>query len=175
MQSSPGTVAWLYILSVWLHVVAATAWIGSMLFFTAVLVPAMRDPALRVASPSLMRIIGRRYREFAWASLGVLLLTGVTNLYFRGLLSATLADSSFWSSAFGRTLRWKLVFVFFVFCTTSAHDVWTRTVATKAARDTRSSATAMKYRQCASLLGRATLFLSLVVLFFAVQLVRGSL
>ena len=123
--------AWLYIMSVWLHVVAATAWIGSMLFFAAVIVPAMRDPVAMAGAPALLRIVGRRYRVFGWSSLGVLIVTGVTNLYFRGIRWSMLSESTFWSTEFGRALGWKLLFVALVLCATSAHDVWMGTAAMK--------------------------------------------
>jgi len=138
---------WLYIVSVWVHVMAATAWVGSMLFFAAVAVPVMRAPE---ALP-LLRIVGRRYRVFGWIALGTLLVTGVSNLYFRGIRWALLTDRAFWSTEFGHALAWKLVFVGLVVGATLAHDAWR-----------------------SALLGRATLLLSLVVLFFAVQLVRGG-
>lgn len=165
---------WIYIASVWLHVLAAAAWIGSMLFFAAVIVPAMRDPAAAAGSPVLLQIVGRRYRVFGWTSLGILVITGVTNLWFRGIRWALLTDGEFWGSSFGRVLAWKLAFIALVLVATFGHDAWMGTAAAKRALVDRASAAAKAYRKRASLLGRSTLVLSLVVLFFAVELVRGA-
>ncbi|HEY2517428.1 MAG TPA: hypothetical protein VGI39_41430 [Polyangiaceae bacterium] len=165
---------WIYLVSVWLHVLAATAWIGSMLFFAAVIVPAMRDPAAAAGSPLLLQIVGRRYRVFGWASLGTLLVTGITNLWFRGIRWALLTDGEFWTTGFGRALAWKLAFIVLVLAATTGHDLWMGTAAVKRALADRASPAAKRYRRGASLLGRSTLILSLVVLFFAIELVRGA-
>ncbi len=149
----------LYALSVWLHVVAATAWVGSMIFFAAVVVPILRREELRSAAPGLILLIGKRYRKLAWISLAVLVATGVTNLYFRGIGWSMLASADFWlSSAFGRALGWKLGFVALVLGLTAAHD-----------------ASATRGRRWASWLGRTLLLASLAILFFATALVRGFL
>ena len=65
----------------WLHVLAAITWIGGMLFIALVLVPITRrleDPALRVR---LVRAVGVRFRAVGWIALGVLLGTGIGNLW----------------------------------------------------------------------------------------------
>ena len=66
----------------WIHVLAAVTWIGGMLFIALVLVPVTRrleDPALRAR---LVREAGRRFRTVGWIALGVLLATGLANLWF---------------------------------------------------------------------------------------------
>ena len=164
----------LYLFSVWLHVAAATAWIGSMLFFAFVVVPAMRVPEAAAGAHALLVALGRRYRVFGWSSLAVLFVTGVANLFLRGIGWSLLASRAFWSSDFGRALGIKLAVVALVIAATTAHDVWTGTDAAKAARANRGSPAARGYRRRASLLGRSTLVLSLIALFFAVTLVRGA-
>jgi uncharacterized membrane protein len=73
----------------WLHVVAAMTWIGGMLFIALVLVPVARridDPALRTR---LVHAIGLRFRAVGWIALGVLVATGLGNLWLvPGLLSS---------------------------------------------------------------------------------------
>jgi uncharacterized membrane protein len=165
--------AWLYILSVWLHILAATAWIGSMLFFAVVVVPAMRDPKIPSA-PLFLLGLGKRYRAFGWGALGTLIVTGTTSLLARGIGWSQLASAEFWSFGFGQTLARKLGLVVAVVLATLAHDVWMGTAAAKKVMEDRTSAAAIAYRRRASLLGRATLLLSLAVLFFAVELVRGA-
>jgi copper resistance protein D len=64
----------------WLHLVAAITWIGGMLFVSLVLVPALRreDPALRAR---LFKVTGVRFRVIGWIALGLLVATGLGNLW----------------------------------------------------------------------------------------------
>jgi uncharacterized membrane protein len=74
----------------WLHVLAGITWIGGMLFIALVLVPAARrleDPALRAR---LIHDTGRRFRTVGWTAIGVLVVTGLLNLWLHPvLLSST--------------------------------------------------------------------------------------
>jgi putative copper export protein len=67
------------------HVIAATAWIGGMLFIALVVVPVVRseDPARRAR---LVRAIGRRFRAVAWVAIGLLVASGLVNLWARPYL-----------------------------------------------------------------------------------------
>lgn len=161
---------WLYLLAVWIHVLAACAWVGSMLFFSAVLAPAMRVSGVSAARSPLMRSIGARYRRFGWASLAVLAVTGVFNLHARGIGIDVLSSAAFWGSSFGHTLAAKLTFIALVLAATTGHDVFMRSHRPPPDRE---SPAAVAYRRRASRLGRATLALSLLVVLFAVELVRG--
>lgn len=65
----------------WIHVLAAVTWIGGMLFIALVLVPVTRrleDPALRTR---LVHEAGVRFRTVGWIALGLLVLTGLGNLW----------------------------------------------------------------------------------------------
>lgn len=144
-----------------------------MLFFAVVIVPATRAPELAQNGPVLIRVLGRRYRVFAWSALAVLLVSGVTNLLLRGFDLPMLLSSEFWRSSFGRTLSYKLFFVALVLGSTGAHDLWMGTRESRRAGDDPGTAAARAYRKRASWLGRSTLLFSMIVLYFAVSLVRG--
>lgn len=65
------------------HVLAAVTWLGGMLFIALVLVPVTRrlpDPDLRLR---LIRDLGTRFRTVGWIAIGVLVLTGLGNLWVR--------------------------------------------------------------------------------------------
>jgi uncharacterized membrane protein len=148
----------LYLLCVWLHIVAATVWVGSMVFFAAAVVPAIRRPELREQAPTIVHLIGGGFRLVGVPSLVVLIVTGILNLHFRGIGWSLLASDDFWmTTAFGRALAWKLGLVTLVTIGTIAHDFLTDN------------------RRVASVLGRLLLLASLAILFFAVALVRGGL
>ena len=69
----------------WLHVVSAIVWIGGMLFLALVLVPVTRreDPALRAR---LFHAVGVRFRTVGWITLGLLVATGLGNLWLNPYL-----------------------------------------------------------------------------------------
>jgi len=67
-------------------VLAAITWIGGMLFIALVLVPITRrldDPALRTR---LVQEIGLRFRTVSWIAIGVLIATGLLNVWLQPLL-----------------------------------------------------------------------------------------
>ena len=148
----------LYTISVYVHVIAACAWIGSMLFFSVVVVPVLRRPQQAAAALALVRQVGIRFRVFGWACIGTLLVTGVLNLALRGVGLDTLASRPFWADGFGRALACKLAAVVVVLGLTVAHD---------------ALSLRPQVRRIASWLGRLTLLASLLVVLFAVWLVRG--
>jgi uncharacterized membrane protein len=70
----------------WLHLLAAITWIGGMLFIALVLVPVVRrlpDERLRAR---LVQDLGYRFRAVGWIALGVLVATGLVNLWLTPFL-----------------------------------------------------------------------------------------
>jgi len=70
----------------YVHVLAAIAWIGGMLFVALVLVPVVRglnDPPLRAR---LVHAAGVRFRAVGWSALALLLASGLGNLWLRPYL-----------------------------------------------------------------------------------------
>jgi len=65
-----------------LHVAAALTWVGGMLFVALVLVPVMRreEPPLR---RRLVHAAGVRFRAVGWISIGLLIVTGLANVWLR--------------------------------------------------------------------------------------------
>ena len=55
----------LYLVSVWLHILAAMAWVGGMLFLVAVLVPLLRTPAMRPQATALFHGWARAFGPWA--------------------------------------------------------------------------------------------------------------
>ncbi len=158
---------------IWLHVVAATAWVGSMIFFATVAVPVLRKPEVRAAAPRLMRLLGARFRVLGWVSLSLLVVTGVTNLVARGIGWSTLGDATFWGTSFGRSLAYKLALVAFVLVATFAHELLAGRRALDALERDPTSPQAVRTRRMASWLGRSVMLASLAILFLATTLVRG--
>jgi uncharacterized membrane protein len=161
-----------YLLSVWIHVVAAALWIGGMLFLTFVLVPSLRKLGDRRLAAELVRATGRRYRLVGWVSIGVLVLSGFTNLAGRGISHSALFSAELWDGWFGRLLAWKIGLVLVVIGLSAAHDLefGRRADAPGGAAD---PAEAERLRRLASAFGRVVLVLSLVIAGLGVLMVRG--
>ena len=63
-----------------------------MVFLALVLVPAIRQPAYRALAPGLVHVTGVRFRAVGWIALAVLGVSGIGNLWTRGIGMALLAD-----------------------------------------------------------------------------------
>lgn len=159
-----------YLFSVYLHVIAAVAWLGSMIFFAAVVVPLLRREEFRATAPLFVRHMGVRFRNLGRVTLGVLVVTGIANLYLRGLGTETLTSGEFWSTGFGRLLAYKLGFVLIAIVLTFVHEVTARA---HAEAQSRSREDIERARRVASVIGRAMMILSLVIVLLAVLMVRG--
>lgn len=165
----------LYILSVWLHIIAAAIWVGGMLFLVLIVLPVVRRPEYRPVAGRLIHWVGVRYKNAGWTCFGLLGLTGILNLLGRGATLDQLIDPFFWQTAFGRTLAIKLLLVAAVLLLSAIHDFRVGPRATAAMEAQPGSPEALRLRRQATAIGRANLALSLVILLLAVALVRGGL
>lgn len=87
-------------LVLWLHVLAATVWIGGQVTVAAV-IPLLRGQA------GLAAAAGRRYQAIAWPAFAVLVVTGLLNA-----ADADIGWGDLTATSAGRTLLVKLGFVF---------------------------------------------------------------
>jgi len=81
---------------VFLHVTAATIWVGGQLTLAGLV------PGLRAFGPDAPRAVARRFNRIAWPAYGVLVLTGIWNI---------LAIDPDFSSSYGRTVMIKITVV----------------------------------------------------------------
>ena len=87
----------LYYVNVSLHLLAALLWLGGMFFLAAVGAPVLRRVEPVALRRELFTRIGVQFRLVGWIAIGVLVVTGVGNLYFRGVLtSGSLTRAAFW-------------------------------------------------------------------------------
>lgn len=148
----------LYELVVTLHILAAAGWVGGMLFFALVVVPAVRRAQGSEGARPILAAIGRRLRTLGWLLIGILVVTGAANLRFHGIGWGTLREPAFWRTDFGRALGYKLSLLAGVIVISVVHDVLARRGG---------------HRRLSSWSGRIILLLSVGIVFFAVALVRG--
>ncbi|MTI81920.1 MAG: hypothetical protein FH758_13800 [Firmicutes bacterium] len=89
-----------------LHSIAVVTWIGGMIFMMLVLTPAVGGKGV---PPQFLRLMGiQRFKYFAWASIGMLLVSGLyklgPRLYYQGW-------DLFILSRYGQLMTTKLVLV----------------------------------------------------------------
>lgn len=162
----------LWLLSVWLHILAATVWVGGMLYLVLVVVPWLRAEP-RPEAAAFLRATGERFRYVGWSCFAVLLVTGTFNLWVRGVRLSDLFEPRWLRSAFGTTVVVKLCAFALVIGVSATHDFYVGPRAARAIEQDPRSPAAPSERRRASLLGRVNVVLALVLVAAAVMLVRG--
>ncbi len=161
-----------YYFSVTLHVLAALLWLGGTFFLAAVGAPVLHKvepPELRA---ELFLKLGVQFRKVGWASIAVLVATGVANLHYRGLLrGGVMHNAAFWSSSYGHALAWKLGSVAVILILSVIHDF---VIGPAASRYPAGSPEALHYRGLAAWMARVGVVVGVVLVVAAVRLARGG-
>ena len=164
-----------YIVSVWLHIVAVCLWLGGMLFLAIVIVPVLRMPAYRDAAAGLVRASGLRFRTVGWVCLGVVVLTGIYNLNQRGNDGSYVWNGLLWAGPQGRALSVKLTLVALVLALSLVHDWFLGPKASEMLIADPTSPAARRLRKTASWMGRLNALLGLAIVALAALYVRGGI
>jgi len=82
-----------------LHILAATIWVGPQIFLFVAAVPAVRTLDDAKARAKVMRVITTRFGYLAWGAMIVLVITGIGNLYEHELDIDVLFDLN-WGTIF---------------------------------------------------------------------------
>lgn len=162
----------LYLVSVWLHILAAATWIGGMLFVVVVVVPWLRRGD-RAQAATFLRETGVRFRNLGWVCFAILVATGTFNLWIRGVRPGDFLRPEWRASGFGRAVALKLLSFAAVLAVSAVHDfILGPRAALAVERDPRSPESE-RLRRWASRLGRVNALLALLLVAFAVFIVRG--
>lgn len=157
-----------YLISVYIHIVAAITWIGGSLFLVMAVAPALRTETLRPHALELMRVIGRKFRNVGWASLITMVVTGVINLAYKpGLSEIFNMKNPYMHGVWG-----KVLLVMVIIYLSALHDFHIGSKAMEAWEEDPAGPLATKLRKQARILGRTTLLLGLIVVALAVTLPR---
>lgn len=162
----------LYLLSVWIHILAAMTWIGGMFFLVLVVVPWLRAGD-RANAGAFLRETGQRFRSVGWVCFAILLVTGTFNLYVRGVRLGDFTRAAWLASPFGKSVLLKLGLFALVLLVSAVHDFSVGPRASVAIQDDPKSPEAERLRRQASLMGRGNALLALALVAVAVTLVRG--
>ncbi|MDX1646564.1 MAG: CopD family protein [Longimicrobiales bacterium] len=165
----------LYLVSVWIHVMAATLWVGGLFFIVLVVVPWLRSGgrAGSVDAGAFLRDTGERFRAVGWICFALVFVTGTFNLWVRGVRLEHLVDGSWWASGFGSAVGLKLLAFLLVIVISVIHDFRVGPAATAAMRSGPRSSEAESLRRQASILGRLNGGLALILVALGVVIVRG--
>lgn len=156
------------IILVWVHLTAATFWVGGMLFLSLVAVPLLKkDPDPSSAQRGFINM-ARRFRTLVWIALSVLFMTGSILLPNYVNFSVSLGE---WPPA----VLIKLSLVFLLILVSVAHD---KIIAPKVRLLKNQSISELNVLEkillfLSPVVGRLTLLLGLAVLCAAVLMVRS--
>ncbi len=161
----------LYYVNVSVHLLAAFLWLGGMFFLAVVGAPVLRRVEPPTLRKELFSRIGVQFRVVGWIAISVLLLTGVGNLYLRGLLSSgVLASAGFWSSSYGKALAVKLSAVLEMLVVQAVHDF---IYGPRSGGLDPASPEGLRTRRIAAWLGRLNALAGLLFVLAVVRLARG--
>jgi uncharacterized membrane protein len=105
----------------WIHILAVSIWVGPQFFLFIAALPAIRTIEDRQTRARVMRVIVTRFGWLAWIAMGVIVLTGISNLFQVG------GDTPLnWASAndfrYGRIFAEKMVLVAITVGLTAVHS-----------------------------------------------------
>lgn len=161
----------MYFWAVFFHLIFVAFWLGGMLFTVAVLVPATRTK-LKSNKGLLFKELGTRFSRISWTIFFLLLLTGILALIGKGFPFDELLSVNFWQTRYGNRLKLKLITFCLVLIFSGIHDFWLGPKAAELMDNEPDTSQTKYYRGASRWIGRINLVLGLIILFFAVGLVR---
>ena len=100
----------------WLHILAATIWVGPQVFLFVAVVPAIRTVEDAQVRARIMRVLTTRFGWLAWGAMLVLVTTGIANLYEHALSVEELFELNF-----GIIFQVKMTLVILTVALTALH------------------------------------------------------
>jgi putative copper export protein len=155
------------VILVWLHLIAAVAWIGGMIFLSIVLAPTLKHDAEVVRRMAVFRAVAVRFRGLVWGAAGVLVMTGPVLLRQKGL---SVLEPRDWPPI----LVVKLALVLLLVSMTATHDFWIgpRAAGIRQRPEANRSRAEQALVLTSPWFARLSLVLALAVLWAAVALAR---
>ena len=152
---------------VWIHLTAATFWVGGMLFLSLVAVPLLKKAPDFASAQREFVNQARRFRMLVWVALSLLVVTGSVLLPHQVHLSAPLSS---WPTA----LLIKLILVVVLIMVSLLHDrvLGPRVRSLKQKPSSEYTLGDRVLIRLSPVLGRITLLLGLGILLAAVLMVR---
>lgn len=163
----------MYFWSAYIHILLAIFWIGGMLFTAAVLVPVSRDEMFNNRRGEFFKKVGTLFSRISWLLFILMIVTGTLTLIGMGYSISDLLSTNFWQSEYGGLLMGKLHLFSLVLIISAIHDFWLGPKAARLMDEKPGNKLTQRFRRASSWVGRLNLLLGLLILFYAVTLVRG--
>lgn len=153
-----------YLISIFIHIISVSIWIGGMLFIPLVLVPSIKKQPNRVL---LLYKTGIKFRFYGWISVLVLFITGLLNMYFKGL---PFTWDFIAHSSYGKLLSIKLFLFVLMLLIASIHDFYYGSKSIDEMQHINNG----KFKLMARWTGVVNLLLALIIAFLGIALSRGG-
>ncbi len=163
----------LYLLSVWLHILAAVVWLGGIFFLVLVLVPVMRKEPDERRKALFLYAVGEQFRRISWTALGLIFVSGIFNLAYRGFGLSDVWNGRLWQGPFGRAFAVKFTLFILVIILSALHDFVIGPKSTRLWEERPDDPRVLRLRRQAGWIGRITMVLALLIVLMAVMMVRG--
>jgi putative copper export protein len=150
-----------YHISVWLHIIGVSFWIGGMLFLPMVLLPSIKDHPDR---RNLLMQTGLKFRFFGYIVLTLLLVTGISNMFLRGM---DVSWKFLFTSRYGKLVITKILLFLTILLVSLVHDVQAR-------KRLSTEEEKKRFKIIALWSGRILLIVSIVMAYIGVVLSRGA-
>ncbi len=165
----------MYHLNVWIHILMATIWVGGLIYTSAIVIPFALTKQGEERQ-GIIRGLARRFRKIGWASIVVLILTGIGNLYFRvspirieQLFNGEAFDPSKVDGFIAKWLAWKILLVVLMIALMLYHDITSLAAAKKHGGKTGNP----PHNRAGSIAAALATLLAIAILYVSVRLVRG--
>jgi len=152
--------SWYYI-SVWLHIIGASFWIGGMLFLPFVLLPGIKNHPDR---KNLLMATGLKFRFYGYIVLAMMLITGLFNISLRGI---NFSFDFFILTRYGQLVELKIILFVLMITISLMHDL---IVGKKAIEQMENK----NVKLIARWTGRRLLLISLIMAYIGVIISRGA-
>jgi uncharacterized membrane protein len=143
-----------YLVSVWIHILAAMTWMGGMVLFVVAVMPYFRGRP-ETERAAFLEWFGGRFRSLTWTCFSLLAITGLFNLWMRGVRHDDFLRPAWLSTTFGQIVAAKLTLVIIAIAVSVLHE-------------------RVASRCRARWMGRALLLIGLAIVALAVMLVRAA-
>lgn len=157
----------IYILSVFIHIVAACLWLGGILFLIFAFIPGIKNHPDKV---DLIAKVSLKYRMSGTIALVLLLITGIAQLEYRGV---EWNIEYFTSSTFGKAAGLKLLVFTGIVLISIIHDYYLGNLAIEAWKKNPEHAKTIRLRNLSRLMGRVSFMFAILAVLLGVILSRG--
>ncbi len=144
----------------WLHILAATIWVGPQFMLFIAAVPAIRTVEDAQARARAMRVLTTRFGWLAWGAMAVLIITGIGNLYEHDVPIDVLFERNF-----GVIFQVKMTLLIIVIALTALHSFVIGPRVARLQETAASEAEVASARRLSMLVSGVALLVSLGILF----------